>query len=61
VVVDRGGPRAGPGFAVLFMLRIALGVAEGPSFGAAQTVQRVLPPADRPRVRRAVHRLVDRV
>jgi MFS transporter, ACS family, hexuronate transporter len=39
-----------PGFAILFMLRIALGFAEGPTFpGAAQTVQRVLPPADRER------------
>lgn len=39
-----------PGFGVLFALRIALGVAEGPSFpGAAQTVQRVLPPAERAR------------
>jgi MFS transporter, ACS family, hexuronate transporter len=39
-----------PGFGVLFALRIALGVTEGPSFpGAAQTIQRVLPPADRPR------------
>lgn len=39
-----------PGFAVLFVLRIALGVAEGPSFpGAAQTVQRVLPPNERAR------------
>ncbi|MEO8699847.1 MAG: MFS transporter [Kofleriaceae bacterium] len=39
-----------PGFWTLFALRIALGVAEGPSFpGASQTVQRALPPADRPR------------
>jgi ACS family hexuronate transporter-like MFS transporter len=39
-----------PGFAVLFLLRIALGFAEGPSFpGGAQTVQRVLPPKDRER------------
>ncbi|HEX5060095.1 MAG TPA: MFS transporter, partial [Kofleriaceae bacterium] len=39
-----------PGFWVLFALRIALGIAEGPSFpGAAQTVQRILPPADRAR------------
>ena len=39
-----------PGVAVLFVLRIALGLAESPSFpGAAQTVQRVLPIADRPR------------
>jgi ACS family hexuronate transporter-like MFS transporter len=35
-----------PGFAALFMLRIALGVAEAPSFpGAAQTMQRMLPSA----------------
>jgi MFS transporter, ACS family, aldohexuronate transporter len=34
-----------PGFAVLFALRIALGLAEAPSFpGAAQTVSRALPP-----------------
>src|SRR5262245_5376900 len=39
-----------PGFGVLFALRIALGLTEGPSFpGAAQTMQRVLPPEDRPR------------
>lgn len=39
-----------PGFAVLFTLRIALGLAEAPSFpGAAQTVHRALPPADRAR------------
>jgi ACS family hexuronate transporter-like MFS transporter len=39
-----------PGFWMLFALRIALGVAEGPSFpGSAQTVQRILPPADRAR------------
>ncbi len=39
-----------PSFGVLFALRIALGVAEGPSFpGSAQTVQRVLPAADRER------------
>lgn len=39
-----------PGFGVLLALRIALGMAEGPSFpGAAQTVSRVLPPADRSR------------
>lgn len=39
-----------PGVAVLFVLRIALGLAESPSFpGAAQTVQRVLPVTDRPR------------
>jgi ACS family hexuronate transporter-like MFS transporter len=38
------------GFAMLFALRIALGIAEGPSFpGSAQVVQRALPPADRPR------------
>jgi ACS family hexuronate transporter-like MFS transporter len=39
-----------PGFAMLFVLRILLGLAEGPSFpGSAQTVQRVLPPEDRSR------------
>jgi ACS family hexuronate transporter-like MFS transporter len=39
-----------PGFGVLFALRIALGIAEGPSFpGSAQTVQRILPPQDRAR------------
>lgn len=39
-----------PGFWVLFGMRIALGLAESPSFpGAAQTVQRVLPEQDRPR------------
>jgi ACS family hexuronate transporter-like MFS transporter len=39
-----------PGFGTLFVLRIALGVAEGPSFpGAAQTMQRVLPPEERSR------------
>jgi ACS family hexuronate transporter-like MFS transporter len=39
-----------PSFAALFALRIALGLAEAPSFpGAAQTVQRALPPADRAR------------
>lgn len=39
-----------PGFGVLFALRILLGIAEAPSFpGAAQTVQRALPPEDRPR------------
>src|SRR5262245_56279101 len=39
-----------PGFGVLFALRIALGMAEGPSFpGAAQTIQRVLPPNERAR------------
>ncbi|MDX2092464.1 MAG: MFS transporter [Kofleriaceae bacterium] len=39
-----------PGFWVLFGMRIALGLAESPSFpGAAQTVQRVLPAADHPR------------
>src|SRR4051812_17127752 len=39
-----------PGFGVLFALRLALGVAEAPSFPAgAQIVQRVLPAADRPR------------
>jgi MFS transporter, ACS family, hexuronate transporter len=39
-----------PGFWMLFVLRIALGVAEGPSFpGAAQTVQRILPAEERAR------------
>jgi ACS family hexuronate transporter-like MFS transporter len=39
-----------PGFLSLFALRIALGLTEAPSFpGAAQTVQRALPPADRAR------------
>lgn len=39
-----------PGFAVLFALRIALGLAEAPSFpGAAQTVHRALPPDERAR------------
>jgi ACS family hexuronate transporter-like MFS transporter len=39
-----------PGFGVLFGLRIALGLAESPSFpGAAQTIHRALPPKDRPR------------
>jgi ACS family hexuronate transporter-like MFS transporter len=39
-----------PGFGMLLALRIGLGVTEGPSFpGTAQTVQRALPPADRPR------------
>ncbi|HEY5946708.1 MAG TPA: MFS transporter [Kofleriaceae bacterium] len=39
-----------PGFWMLFALRIALGVAEGPSFpGAAQTVQRILPIEERAR------------
>lgn len=39
-----------PGFGVLFALRIALGVAEGPSFpGAAQTMQRILPANERER------------
>jgi MFS transporter, ACS family, hexuronate transporter len=39
-----------PGFGVLFLLRIALGVAEGPSYpGSAQTIQAVLPPKDRSR------------
>lgn len=39
-----------PSFAVLFALRIALGLAESPSFpGAAQTVHRALPPAERAR------------
>lgn len=39
-----------PGFGVLFALRMALGVAEGPSFpGAAQTMQRILPVRERAR------------
>lgn len=39
-----------PSFAVLFMLRIALGLAESPSFpGATQTIHRALPPDERPR------------
>lgn len=39
-----------PSVGVLFALRIALGLAESPSFpGSAQTVHRALPPADRPR------------
>lgn len=39
-----------PGVGVLFGLRIALGLAESPSFpGSAQTVNRALPPADRSR------------
>lgn len=39
-----------PGFWVLFALRIALGITEAPSFpGAAQTVQRSLSAAERPR------------
>src|SRR5262245_36430369 len=39
-----------PGFAVLFMLRILLGLAEAPSFpGAAQTIHRVLPAEERAR------------
>lgn len=38
------------GFGTLFALRIALGLAESPSFpGAAQTVHRTLPPGDRAR------------
>jgi ACS family hexuronate transporter-like MFS transporter len=38
------------GFAMLFALRIALGIAEGPSFpGSAQAVQRALPPQERSR------------
>lgn len=37
-----------PGFAVRFVLRILLGLAEAPSFpGAARTVARALPPASR--------------
>jgi ACS family hexuronate transporter-like MFS transporter len=39
-----------PGFASLFALRLALGLAESPTFpGGVQTVQRGLPPVDRPR------------
>jgi MFS transporter, ACS family, hexuronate transporter len=39
-----------PGFGVLFVLRLALGITEAPSFpGAAQTMRRILPPADRER------------
>ena len=39
-----------PGFGVLFALRLALGLTEGPGFpGAAQTVQRILPAEDRER------------
>jgi ACS family hexuronate transporter-like MFS transporter len=39
-----------PGFATLFLLRLALGITEGPAFpGAAQVIQRVLPPGDRAR------------
>lgn len=39
-----------PGYGVLFGLRIALGLAESPSFpGAAQTIHRALPPQDRAR------------
>ena len=39
-----------PGFGSLFIARIALGMAEGPSFpGAAQTMQRALPAEDRSR------------
>jgi ACS family hexuronate transporter-like MFS transporter len=39
-----------PGYGALFVLRLALGVAESPSFpGAVTAVQRALPPAQRPR------------
>jgi ACS family hexuronate transporter-like MFS transporter len=39
-----------PGFGILFALRIALGLAEAPSFpGASQTVYRSLPPEERAR------------
>lgn len=39
-----------PGFGVLLVLRLALGITEGPGFpGAAQTIQRILPPRDRER------------
>lgn len=45
-----GGHAFAAGFASLFVLRILLGLAESPSFpGAAQTVQRALSAADRPR------------
>jgi len=38
-----------PGFGVLFMLRLALGITEGPGFpGASQTVQRIRSRACRP-------------
>jgi MFS transporter, ACS family, hexuronate transporter len=39
-----------PGFAMLFVFRLLLGITEGPGFpGAAQTMQRVLPASDRER------------
>jgi MFS transporter, ACS family, aldohexuronate transporter len=39
-----------PGFGVLLVLRLALGITEGPGFpGAAQTVQRILPERERER------------
>jgi len=39
-----------PSFGVLFALRLALGITEGPGFpGASQTVQRILPARDRER------------
>lgn len=39
-----------PGLAALLVLRILLGLTEGPGFpGAAQTMQRILPPGDRER------------
>jgi ACS family hexuronate transporter-like MFS transporter len=39
-----------PGFVAIFALRIALGIAEAPSFpGAAQTIHRALPPSERAR------------
>lgn len=39
-----------PSFAVLFGMRLALGLAEGPGFpGATQTIHRVLPPGERAR------------
>lgn len=45
-----GAHALAPSFAVLFALRIALGLAESPSFpGAAQTMQRALPPSERAR------------
>jgi MFS transporter, ACS family, aldohexuronate transporter len=39
-----------PGYGMLFALRLALGITEGPGFpGASQTVQKILPPSDRER------------
>lgn len=38
------------GFVSLFLLRLALGISEAPSYsGSAQTVHRIIPPADRAR------------